>query len=272
MPSSQRRLRLTVVVVIALLFMVFYYTGDASKIQNQKFYRSTLDAMKAKEQAKQAKAQEKIQHPVHAPGHDDAAGAGAGDKVPIAEVEKAAVPPATGNEDTEEIPIAGRTKMTVPKKGSQDRPSEVQSEIKSEEEKEREEKAKREREEKERKEAEATTELNAILKRAPIIVFSKSYCPYSKKAKLILLEHYSIEPKPFVVELDKHPLGPYLQALLAQSTGRRTVPNVLVSGKSIGGGDDIAALDRSDELASTLRQMGGKWIVDVSHQEVEKPL
>ncbi|KAJ5517417.1 hypothetical protein N7527_008977 [Penicillium freii] len=264
MPSSQRRLRLIVVAVIALLFMVFYYTGDASKIQNQKFYRSTLDAMKAKEQAKQAKAQEKIQHPVHAPGQNDAAGAGASDKVPIAEVEKAAVPPATGNEDTEEIPIAGRTKMTVPKKGSQDRPSEVQSEIKSEEEKER--------EEKERKEAEATTELNAILKRAPIIVFSKSYCPYSKKAKLILLEHYSIEPKPFVVELDKHPLGPYLQALLAQSTGRRTVPNVLVSGKSIGGGDDIAALDQSDELASTLRQMGGKWIVDVSHQEVEKPL
>ncbi|CAI7626864.1 unnamed protein product [Penicillium discolor] len=270
MPSSQRRLRLIVVAVIALLFMVFYYTGDASKIQNQKFYRSTLDAMKAKEQAKQAKAQEKIQQPVHAPGQNDAAGAG--DRVPIAEVEKAAVPPATENEDTEEIPIAGRTKMTVPKKGSQDTPSEVQSGVKSEEEKEREEKAKREREEKERKEAEAKTELNAILKRAPIIVFSKSYCPYSKKAKLILLEHYSIEPKPFVVELDKHPLGPYLQALLAQSTGRRTVPNVLVSGKSIGGGDDIAALDQSDELASTLRQMGGKWIVDVSHREVEKPL
>jgi glutaredoxin len=105
-----------------------------------------------------------------------------------------------------------------------------------------------------------------------VIVFSKSYCPYSKKAKLILLEHYSIEPKPLVVELDQHPLGPYLQALLAQSTGRRTVPNVLVSGKSIGGGDDIAALDQRDELASTLRQMGGKWIVDVSHHEVEKSL
>lgn len=121
--------------------------------------------MKAKEQAKQAKAQEKIQQPVHAPGQNDAAGAG--DRVPIAEVEKAAVPPATENEDTEEIPIAGRTKMTVPKKGSQDTPSEVQSDVKSEEEKEREEKAKREREEKERKEAEAKTELNAILKRAP---------------------------------------------------------------------------------------------------------
>ncbi|KGO65113.1 Glutaredoxin [Penicillium italicum] len=275
MPSSQRRLRLIAVTVIAILFMVFYYTGDASKIQNQKFYRSTLDAMKAKEQAKQAKAQEKIQNSVHAPVQNGATDAGVGDKVPIAEVEKADVLPATGNEGTEEIPIAGRTKMTVPKKGNQDTPSEVQPEIESEEEKEREEKEKREREEKERKEreeAEATTELNAILKRAPVIIFSKSYCPYSKKAKLILLERYSIEPKPFVVELDKHPLGPYLQALLAQSTGRRTVPNVLVSGKSIGGGDDIAALDQSDELASTLRQMGGKWIVDVSHHEVENSL
>jgi hypothetical protein len=141
--------------------------GDATKIQNQKFYRSTIDAMKAKEQAKQAKTQEKIQHPVHAPGQNVAAGAGAGEKVPVAEVEKAAVPPATDNEGTEEVSIAGRTKMTVPKKANQDTPSEVQSELKSEEEKEREEKAKREREEKERKEAEATTELNAILKRAP---------------------------------------------------------------------------------------------------------
>ena len=89
--------------------------------------------MKAKEQAKQAKAQEKIQHPVHAPGQNVAAGAGAGEKVPVAEVEKAAVPPATDNEDTEEVSIAGRTKMTVPKKANQDTPSEVQSELKSEE-------------------------------------------------------------------------------------------------------------------------------------------
>lgn len=38
------------------------------------------------------------------------------------------------------------------------------------------------------------------------------------------------------------------------------MPNVLVNGKSIGGGDDVSALDQSDELASTLRQMGGKWV------------
>jgi len=50
------------------------------------------------------------------------------------------------------------------------------------------------------------------------------------------------------------------------------VPNVLVSGKSIGGGDDIADLDQRDELVSTLKSLGGKWIVDVKHLEVEKGL
>lgn len=70
-------------------------------------------------------------------------------------------------------------------------------------------------------------------------------------------------PAPYVVELDHHPLGRDLQSVLGQSTGRRTVPNILVNGKSIGGGDDIAGLDRAGELTSTLKNMGGKWIVDV---------
>ena len=38
----------------------------------------------------------------------------------------------------------------------------------------------------------------------------------------------------------------------------------MVNGKSIGGGDDIAALDQSDDLASLLRNMGGKWIADIT--------
>jgi glutaredoxin len=45
------------------------------------------------------------------------------------------------------------------------------------------------------------------------------------------------------------------------STGRRTVPNVLVSGKSIGGGDDIAALDQRDELACSLP---GLWTMAIT--------
>lgn len=70
-------------------------------------------------------------------------------------------------------------------------------------------------------------------------------------------------PAPYVVELDQHPLGRELQAVLGDSTGRRTVPNILVNAKSIGGGDDIASQDESGQLAGKLKTMGGKWIVDV---------
>ena len=95
-----------------------------------------------------------------------------------------------------------------------------------------------------------------------VIVFSKSYCPFSAKAKRILLEKYTIVPAPYVVELDQHPLGRGLQDALAKSTGRRTVPNVLINGKSIGGGDDVEALDVDGALIDKVRSMGGKRIME----------
>ncbi|KFY65589.1 hypothetical protein V497_01362 [Pseudogymnoascus sp. VKM F-4516 (FW-969)] len=113
-----------------------------------------------------------------------------------------------------------------------------------------------------------TAEMNSILKMSPIIIFSKSYCGFSRKAKSILLTKYTITPTPYVVELDKHPLGPALQARLATMTGRKTVPNVLVKGKSIGGGDDIVALDEMKKLEEKVMGLGGKG-VSVSLREVE---
>lgn len=98
------------------------------------------------------------------------------------------------------------------------------------------------------------------------IIFSKSYCPYSKKAKHILLEKYRIVPEPYVVELDLHPQGAGLQQLLAKSTGRRTVPNILLMGKSIGGGDDMEELDETDKLVAKFKEMGGTRITEVEHR------
>ncbi|KIH89599.1 glutaredoxin domain containing protein [Sporothrix brasiliensis 5110] len=105
---------------------------------------------------------------------------------------------------------------------------------------------------------EAATELASILRRAPVVIFSKTYCPFSKRAKGVLLDKYVIEPAPVVVELDTHPLGPQLQAHLAERTGRRTVPNILVDGTSIGGGDDVAALDASKQLLDKVTTLGAK--------------
>jgi glutaredoxin len=84
------------------------------------------------------------------------------------------------------------------------------------------------------------------------------------KAKFILLDTYKINPEPYVVELDEHPLGDKLQAALAETTGRKTVPNILIQGRSIGGGDDINHLHEAGELRNTIIDMGGSRIVAVS--------
>ncbi|RWA06639.1 hypothetical protein EKO27_g8461 [Xylaria grammica] len=108
--------------------------------------------------------------------------------------------------------------------------------------------------------SEVEVALHQILGRSPVVIFSKTYCPYSKKAKGILLEKYIIEPAPYVVELNEHPLGSKLQALLAEKTGRKTVPNIMIHGKSVGGGDEIAGLDTRKTLIDKFKSMGGKKI------------
>lgn len=102
-----------------------------------------------------------------------------------------------------------------------------------------------------------------------MIIFSKSYCPYSAKAKSILLSTYKILPEPYVVELDLHPLGPQLQATLKGMTHRGTVPNILVQGRSIGGGDDIQELHESGKLVDTIREFGGTRIAEAVLREDE---
>lgn len=114
-----------------------------------------------------------------------------------------------------------------------------------------------------------------------VIIFSKSYCPYSRKAKAILLDKYNIIPAPFVVELDKETsrspaddsdlaaptLGERLQAYLAKSYNRKTVPNILINGRSIGGGDDVEKLDRDGALEAKIKELGGKRIMQVKRRE-----
>ncbi|RYP63132.1 hypothetical protein DL771_009426 [Monosporascus sp. 5C6A] len=105
---------------------------------------------------------------------------------------------------------------------------------------------------------ELETALDKIFKKSPVVIFSKTYCPHSKRAKGILLEKYSIDPAPYVVELDEHPLGARIQARLGDLTGRKTVPNIMINQKSIGGGDEIAQLDGRKTLIDKFKSMGGK--------------
>lgn len=103
----------------------------------------------------------------------------------------------------------------------------------------------------------------SILKLSPVIVFSKSYCPHSQFVKNLLQKEYAITPEVQIVELDKHPSGPELQKFIKEKTGRSTVPNVIVAGKSLGGGDEMRALHKSGELADTFHDEGPKMLTVV---------
>lgn len=106
-------------------------------------------------------------------------------------------------------------------------------------------------------------EYQSILKLAPVIVFSKSYCPHSMFVKELLQKEYAITPDLQIVELDKHPSGAELQAYVKQKTGRGTVPNVIVAGKSLGGGDEMRALHKEGELAERFHEAGPKGLTVV---------
>eukprot|EP00026_Physarum_polycephalum_P020523 Phypoly_transcript_23155.p1 GENE.Phypoly_transcript_23155~~Phypoly_transcript_23155.p1 ORF type:complete len:149 (+),score=27.49 Phypoly_transcript_23155:62-448(+) len=86
-----------------------------------------------------------------------------------------------------------------------------------------------------------------------VMVFSKSYCPYCKRAKETLNSHNAIMK---VVELDQHPEGAAIQQSLAKLTGQRTVPNIFINGRHIGGADATVALHNSGELAKLLEEAG----------------
>ena len=78
-------------------------------------------------------------------------------------------------------------------------------------------------------------------------------CPqFCVKAKRVLDAFKSSGLDYKVIELDQRRDGSQIQSALAAVTGQRTVPNVFVNGKSIGGGDETAYLHSSGKLRELL--------------------
>ncbi|OWM66414.1 hypothetical protein CDL15_Pgr013631 [Punica granatum] len=72
---------------------------------------------------------------------------------------------------------------------------------------------------------------------------------YCMRAKLIFSE---LREQPHVVELDLREDGSEIQRALLDLTGRRTVPQVFVNGKLVGGSDDLTAAFMSGQLQKLL--------------------
>ena len=83
----------------------------------------------------------------------------------------------------------------------------------------------------------------------------KNRCPYCHRA----LEALGIAGvvDPYVIDLSKYSNTQDIQSTLKEMTGRRTVPNVFVGGKSIGGGNETVKLQREGKLLKLLQQAGG---------------
>ena len=82
-----------------------------------------------------------------------------------------------------------------------------------------------------------------------VVVFSKSFCPFCTATKKLLNEmkvDYTLH------ELNEMDNGSDIQSALQDMTGQRTVPNVFVNGKHLGGNDVTQDAAKSGKLQKML--------------------
>jgi glutaredoxin len=99
--------------------------------------------------------------------------------------------------------------------------------------------------------------MEVLQEQYPVVVFSKSYCPYSKRAKK-LLESYNLSPPPKVIEVDLRADSPHIKTLLTRLTNRSTFPNVILHGRSLGGSDELVRMHEEGQLKAALERGGVK--------------
>lgn len=78
-------------------------------------------------------------------------------------------------------------------------------------------------------------------------MYCTEVCPYCVRAERLLHARGVAEIEKIRVDLQ-----PELRAEMTEKTGRRTVPQIYIGARHVGGYDDLAALDRSGELARLL--------------------
>lgn len=80
-----------------------------------------------------------------------------------------------------------------------------------------------------------------------VVIYTKDYCPYCTKAKQLL----TIKKANFK-EIDVTNSADLQQEMLSKSNGHKTVPQIHINGKFIGGCDDLYALNDKGELDKLL--------------------
>jgi glutaredoxin 3 len=82
-----------------------------------------------------------------------------------------------------------------------------------------------------------------------IVMYSTAWCGYCQRARN-LLERKAVAFRE--IKVDEDPKD--RETMLARSGGRRTVPQIFIGERHVGGYDDLAALERAGELDKLLGQ------------------
>lgn len=83
---------------------------------------------------------------------------------------------------------------------------------------------------------------------APVLMYTTAVCPYCVRAQQLLEARGAAQIEKVRVDLD-----PAQREQMMARTGRRTVPQIYIGDRHVGGYDDLAELDRKGELVPLLR-------------------
>ena len=82
---------------------------------------------------------------------------------------------------------------------------------------------------------------------AKVVMYSTAVCPYCQRAEMLLKQRGVSEIEKIRIDLD----STQRDQMIAK-TGRRTVPQIFIGDRHVGGFDDLAALDREGGLMPLL--------------------
>ena len=80
-----------------------------------------------------------------------------------------------------------------------------------------------------------------------VLMYCTSACPFCQAAERLLVE------KGVTIEKVRVDLQPALRAEMMKRSGRRTVPQIWIGGRHIGGCDDLYALEHGGQLDALLK-------------------
>ena len=83
---------------------------------------------------------------------------------------------------------------------------------------------------------------------AKVTMYSTGYCPFCTRAKQLLEQHAVADLTDIRIDEDSSQ-RPIMMAL----SGRRTVPQIFIGERHVGGCDELFDLERSGELAGLLQ-------------------